>query len=35
MTSNPILMVLFGAVFGWGLLSGGEKKTGTEEFPEG
>jgi len=27
-------MVLFGAVFGWGLLSGGEKKTGNEEFPE-
>jgi len=27
-------MVLFGAVFGWGLLSGGEKKASTEEFPE-
>jgi hypothetical protein len=26
-------MVLFGAVFGWGLLSGGEKKSETEEIP--
>ena len=33
MTSNPILMVLFGAVFGWVLLSGGEKKSDPGEFP--
>jgi len=26
-------MVLFGAVFGWGLLSGGGKKADIEEFP--
>jgi hypothetical protein len=27
-------MVLFGAVFGWGLLSGGGKETGAGDFPE-
>jgi hypothetical protein len=27
-------MVLFGAVFGWGLLSGGGQKTKTGEIPE-
>jgi hypothetical protein len=26
-------MVLFGAVFGWGLLSGGEKKSDIEKSP--
>jgi hypothetical protein len=26
-------MVLFGAVFGWGLLSGGGKNTETEKIP--